>query len=175
MTDPRQALTWAMQQGPLSREDVEWLLSRLERTRAPWVFYELFRHGLLTDDAVTLASVVWSMDEYTHETVDEAQWKELFEAAGYTEDGHPAPRPREPIRLYRGSTLEHRRGGSWTTSYAIAQWYATSGTGGRPQGAVWTVVAPPERLLCHNTGREEDEYVLDTTGLTIEEAPSTPG
>ncbi|WP_278251550.1 MULTISPECIES: hypothetical protein [Streptomyces] len=38
---------------------------------------------------------------------------------------------------------------------------------------MYRTVAPPASLFAHNTGRGEDEYVLDTDGLTITEVPLT--
>ncbi|MCZ0983836.1 hypothetical protein O1L60_44545 [Streptomyces diastatochromogenes] len=54
--------------------------------------------------------------------------------------------------------------------------YAT-GTGARrpPTGRLYRTTAPPCALLARNADRGEDEYVLDTNGLTIVEVPLTRG
>lgn len=76
-----------------------------------------------------------------------ADWLAMFDRVGYLHNGFrvPAMRPRESIRLYRGSTHKHRRGLSWTTREADARFYA-----GRYRGApgfVYEIEAPPSWLL----------------------------
>ncbi|MFD9596799.1 hypothetical protein ACFWA9_29180 [Kitasatospora sp. NPDC059973] len=126
-------------------------------------------------DAATLAAhvgQVWSMAEYPDATLDRAAWRELFTAAGFTTDGRPAERPAGPVELWRGSVPERRADWSWTTRRAVAEGYAT-GTGARrpTTGRLYRTLAPAVALLAYNTGRDEDEYVLDTDGLTIAEHP----
>lgn len=67
---------------------------------------------------------------------------------------------------------ERRADWSWTTSRAVAEGYAT-GTGARrpSTGRLYRTIAPPSALFAHNTGRCEDEYVLDTDALTIARVP----
>ncbi|MEW1552244.1 hypothetical protein, partial [Streptomyces tsukubensis] len=61
-----------------------------------------------------------------------------------------------------------------TTRRAVAEGYATGTGARRPRtGRLYRTVAPPTALLAYNTNRGEDEYVLDTTGLTITEVPLT--
>ncbi|MGY1548283.1 hypothetical protein [Streptomyces sp. MN6] len=130
-----------------------------------------------TIDASTLTAhvgQVWSMAEYPDAALDRPAWRRLFAAAGFTTDGRPAERPADPVELWRGSVSERRADWSWSTRRAVAESYAT-GTGARrpTTGRLYRVVAPPSALLAHNTGRDEDEYVLDTDALTITEVPLT--
>ncbi|MGK3110639.1 hypothetical protein [Streptomyces sp. WAC05858] len=128
-----------------------------------------------TIDARTLAAhvgCVWSMAEYPDAALDRPAWRTLFAAAGFTTDGRSAERPAGPVELWRGSVPERRADWSWTTRRTVAEGYAT-GTGARrpPTGRLYRTVASPYALLAHNTGRGEDEYVLNTDGLTITEVP----
>jgi hypothetical protein len=129
-------------------------------------------------EAETLAAhvgKVWSMAEYPDAALDRKAWRTLFAAAGFTADGHLAEPPAGPIELWRGSVPARRADWSWSASRAVAEGYAT-GTGARrpTTGRLYRVVAPPSALLAHNTGRDEDEYVLDTDALTITEVPLIP-
>ncbi|WP_331727191.1 hypothetical protein OG871_39680 (plasmid) [Kitasatospora sp. NBC_00374] len=98
----------------------------------------------------------------------------MFRAAGYTADGVPAQLPSAPVELWRGSVPERRRDWSWTASLAVAQGYAAGTAAVRPAGKLYRTVAPPSALLAYNSGREEDEYVVDTRGLRISEAGLLP-
>lgn len=60
---------------------------------------------------------------------------------------------------------------SWTDCRNVARTYAAGGFGGRLPGAIWTATVAPDRLLARNRDRDEFEYVVDTTGLTIEPVP----
>jgi hypothetical protein len=68
-----------------------------------------------------------------------------------------------------GAVAERRADWSWTDSLDIAQTYAHSGIGGRPQSTVWTAEVDPARLLARISERNEDEYVVNTKELTIHE------
>ncbi|MEV5718180.1 hypothetical protein AB0L41_30200 [Amycolatopsis mediterranei] len=65
---------------------------------------------------------------------------------------------------------DRRDSWSWTDSRDVARTYAAGGFGGRRPGAIWTALVDPDRLLARNRDRDEFEYVVDTTGLTIEPA-----
>ena len=134
----------------------------------------LFAHSgprvLLTDEALRLVSVVWSMAEYpnagayvVHRVADDVRRRRLHV------DGRAAKRPTDPIRLYRGATPDHRDGWSWTDDPRVAADYASGERFGRLPGRVWTAAVPPDRILCRNTERQENEYVVDTEALDITE------
>lgn len=124
---------------------------------------------------VTQVGRVWSMAEYPDAALDRELWRKLFTTAGFTVDGRPAERPANPIELWRGSVPERRADWSWSARRTVAEGYAT-GTGARrpTTGKLYSVLAPPSALLAHNTGRDEDEYVLDTNALAITEVPLSP-
>lgn len=151
------------------------LLLLAERLDGPALLHTAWSSGAI--DAHVLAvhvGRVWSMAEYPDAALGHPVWRRLFAAAGYTADGRPARPPAGPVELWRGSVPERRTDWSWTARRAVAEGYAT-GTGARrpTTGRLYRVLAPPPALLAHNTGRGEDEYVLDTHGLALTEVPLT--
>lgn len=169
-------VTWAVARGEtLSADEVDLALSRVGRISGPALVDRLVAAELINyDDVVRILGVVWSMAEYPDRELGHDRWRELFSKIGFTVDGRPAPRPAVPVTVYRGSVAARRGDWSWTSSSAIASQYALAGIGSRPRGTVWTVVAPPEQILAINHGRDEDEYVVDTAGLTITPANQPP-
>lgn len=168
----REALKTAHEaRGPLSMEEVQTMILRLGRNDGPRLMAGLHVDGLLTSEAAVLVGQVWSSSEYPDRDLGRVEWLQLFEAAGYCEDGVRAHRPSTPLRLYRGSVPERRSDWSWTDDIRVAQDYAFSGISARPEGRVWTALVPPPNMLARNLGRGEAEYVVNTAGLLIEEAP----
>ncbi|MCR6488365.1 hypothetical protein M8542_36600 [Amycolatopsis sp. OK19-0408] len=156
----------------LSAEELTVALFRVPGDEGPVLLDALHRHRLVTDLAVSrVVGLVWSSAEYPDRVLTRTRWRVLFAAAGYTEDGHQVPRPTGPQQLYRGSVADRRADWSWTDCRDVARAYAAGGFGGRLPGAIWTATVSPERLLARNHERDEFEYVVDTTGLTIEPVP----
>jgi hypothetical protein len=157
--------------GMLTPDDYVYLSGLVGRTFAPGLLSAAWHLRKIT--LGTLQAQVgpsWSGAEFPDRLMTRQLWRGLFAAAGFTVDGVPAPRPAEPIELYRGSVPKRRRDWSWTTDRAIAEKYAAGGMAGRPDGSVYRTVALPSALLCANSGRQESEYVIDTRGLKITEA-----
>lgn len=143
-------------------------LYRVPGDDMPVLLDTLHRHRLITDqDLSGVVGLAWSNAERPDLALGHDRWRALFTAAGYTDDGRRVPRPTQPLRLYRGSVADRRTDWSWTDSRHVARTYAVGGFGGRLPGAIWTALVEPERLLARNTDRDEAEYVVDTTGLTI--------
>jgi hypothetical protein len=111
------------------------------------------------------------MADYPDRVLGHDWWREVFAAAGYTEDGLRVSRPTAPQQLYQGSVADRHADWSWTDSRDVARTYAAGGFGGRLPGAIWTAIVEPERLLARNTDRDEFEYAVDTDGLVIEPVP----
>lgn len=155
---------------------------------APTLLWELAHDGLNTDviGALTLPVFDWSEEPMRH--LDLAQWRELFKISGYRELDDPrvrsgvlatpANRPRGPLRLFRGSTPQGKRGMSWTTSQEVAEIFAEAAEtlSGR-QAGIYTATVDPRRLLGRRVGMEfgSDEYVVDTRGLQIERLSASSG
>ncbi|WP_275293569.1 hypothetical protein [Amycolatopsis sp. La24] len=155
----------------LSSVEVDAALLQLPRADGPLLLAFAHLHSLIT--AADLARTIgeaWAMAEYPDRQLGHEIWRTLFAVAGYTDDGHPVPRPERPLRLFRGAVVERRGDWSWTDNQNTARLYAAGGLRGRPVGQVWTALVEPARLLARNTGRDESEYVVDTKGLRIAES-----
>lgn len=152
-------------------ENIETAACRLGRNYYPALVWTLDLEGLLWGDDTVAQQVVpsaWSAAEFPMLQLEPAEWRELFDLAGYTVEGRPAPRPESALTLYRGALPAHRDGWSWTDDRALAQWFAD-----RPhnagKGRVWVASVTPDRLLARISEQRdgESEYVVDTDGLTI--------
>lgn len=86
-------------------------------------------------------------------------WLWAFTLAGYTYNFQPAPRPGEPIFLYRGCLHERRFGMAWTPMYGLALRYAdySHDSGPRQFGNVYGHWAWPREILAHIYRRERNE------------------
>lgn len=154
----------------LTTEEFDYLAGREGRNSGPALLSEAYSDCRITAATVTaLIGGIWSGAEFPDRHLDREEWRWLFNVAGFTVDGVRAARPAEPVLLYRGTVPERRTDWSWTTDRAVAERFA-AGSGGRPPGRIYTVLAPPEALLCACNGRQEAEFVVDTRGLHVQEA-----
>lgn len=159
--------------GIVTTEEMQTLLLSAGRVEGPGLLaYAWWLRRIETATLTSLVSDVWSDAEYPQRSLRADDWRDLFSAAGFTIDGKAADRPTEPVRLYRGSPKSMRRRWSWTSSVETAERFATGRLRGRQLGQVWTVLAPPDVLLCVCGGRDEREHVIDTRGLKIVGAPA---
>lgn len=159
--------------GAPSWDALEGAMIGVGRNAAPLLLWLLSQYGLITPVvAAPAVTDAWTMVEFPQSALRQADWRGLFELAGYTDDGLPADRPTEPLRLYRGATRSLRRRWSWTDDIERARWFTARFAAyyGEP-GRVWTATVEPWRLFAriHEAGRSEGEYVLDTEGLKIVE------
>ncbi|MDJ0341772.1 hypothetical protein [Streptomyces sp. PH10-H1] len=153
----------------LTTGEFSYLVGREGRNSGPELLLEMYDDDKIKADTVTaLIGGIWSGAEFPDRHLDRDDWRWLFKVAGFTVDGIPADRPDHPVLLWRGTVPERRTDWSWTTDRAVAERFA-AGSGGRPPGRVYTLLAPPEALLCAYNGRQEAEYVVDTRGLTVHE------
>ncbi|OKI14243.1 hypothetical protein [Streptomyces sp. CB03911] len=142
-------------------------LSKVGRVHGPALLFDAWYGQTINRETLTATiGDIWSAAEYPDRCLDHDTWRDLFNEAGYTVDGHAADRPTEPVELWRGTVPERRTDWSWTTDRATAERFA-AGVRGRKPGQLYRTVAPPEALLCANNGRSEAEYVVDTDGLEI--------
>lgn len=159
----------------LTTDELQRLISLAGRNYGPSFLCDAYSEDKIKPETVTdLIGGIWSMAELPDRYLDRDDWRWLFSVAGFTVDGQPAPRPTEPIQLWRGSVPERKADWSWSTDRMIAEGYANGTAARRPKGRLYTVAASPEALLCANTERGEAEYVVDTRGLNIREV-TTPG
>jgi hypothetical protein len=126
----------------------------------PALLFDLVQRGVLRIEQHPAVVVeAWMMAEFPVSNVHPEFWVDWFETAGYTHNGHPSPRPKAPVTLYRGCVPEHRFGMSWTTDLDRALWFAL----GHGEGRVYVYQADPAALLAFigEWGRHEAEYVVD--------------
>ncbi|MFE1885478.1 hypothetical protein [Streptomyces diastatochromogenes] len=155
----------------LTTAELERLISRAGRNYGPAFLDEAYAEAKVAAETVAaLVGPVWSSAEYPDKQLDRDTWRWLFDVAGFTVDGKPAPRPENPMRLYRGAVPERRADWSWSRDIKVALKFA-AGVRGRPPGRLWVCSVPPAHMLAINTERGEDEVVVDTRGLRITEAP----
>lgn len=153
----------------LTTEELSRLIGLAGRVNGPDFLAEALVDGKVTNDTVAaLVGEVWSSAEYPDRELDHDTWRWLFAIAGFTIDGEAAERPAEPLTLYRGAVPERRADWSWSRDRAVAEQFA-AGLRGRGAGRLWVCTVPPESMLAVNTGRDEDEVVVDTRGLHIAE------
>jgi hypothetical protein len=88
-------------------------------------------------------------------------WLPIFERAGYHDSDQPGTAP-DSIALWRGGI--RRTGMSWTADRERAEWFQRRWESLGP-AHLWTATVRAERLLAHYGHRDEDEYVVNTTGL----------
>jgi hypothetical protein len=79
---------------------------------------------------------------------------------GYLEDANLAVRPTATAHLYRGATLQRKRGMSWTRDLELAAWFAGQFS---IDGHIWEAFVPPESILAHfhearQVGRVRDQH-----------------
>lgn len=147
------------------------VLTHAGRNAGPRMLYVLDHlGGIAPGEYLDIVPWVWSLAEFPGQAMSNSQWLALWGKAGFTIDGEIAPRPKQPLRLWRGAPRSHRRGMSWTDDRARAQWFADNRMD--RDNRVWTALVEPRRLLAriHEVGRGENEWVINTRALTIEEA-----
>lgn len=134
----------------------------LDRNEGPALLFDLYHAGALDlGYHPSVVADVWKMAEFPERHFEMPEtWRDLFEAAGYTHDGQPAPRPSAPVTVYRGCHHERRFGMAWTDDLERAQWFAARDLG-KGAGRVYVHRAAPRELLAFIDGRHEREYVLD--------------
>lgn len=108
----------------------------------------------------------WASPDFREGSIGRQWWIDKWREVGYTASGRAAPRPTEPLELFRGAKYWHRVGMSWTTDYTIAERFAKS-----IYGDVWKARVLPWRLLAYVPDRQELEYVVDPRRLKVSQVP----
>lgn len=124
-------------------DEVERRLQQVGRNYGPLLLAEAYWANDLTDSAAVTACVgpSCSMAEFPERSLDPDEWRQLFDAAGYTvtgEDGLAvrAVLPREPVVLWRGATQAGRLGWSWSSDRHVAERFANEMVRGRDAGSM---------------------------------------
>lgn len=123
------------------------------------------REGWLTGELATyFVARAWDLCGHPMQVLARERWVSLFRLGGYTHEFEPAPRPVDPVRLFRGSDEAGAEGLSWSRSVDVARWFAVQ----RREGRVFSALVEPWRLLAFMAGGCEDQAVVDTEGLAVE-------
>ncbi|WP_431959899.1 hypothetical protein [Mycobacterium sp. smrl_JER01] len=152
--------------GTMDAETFSQARASLGRNEGPALLYDLYPQSIDVADHPEVVTEVWCMAEFPASLLDPDDWVSLFEEVGYTEDGKPAPRPRNPVTVYRGCSPERRFGMSWTTDIERARWFAQRDLG-QGAGQLYEATIPPGCLLAyiHESHRLEAEFVVDPIAL----------
>lgn len=166
---------WLYRQYHHYRSDVEVDAAMFEEAIAgvghgegPDLLWDLYCDGKLDIGFhPSVIATAWSMANFPESCLDSEVWYDLFSRAGYTHNGQPsppAPRPREPVTVYRGCIAEHRFGMAWTGDVERARRFAND-PGLNGAGCVYVVRVLPRAVLAYidRQGPHEDEYVLDAS------------
>jgi hypothetical protein len=107
---------------------------------------------------------VWSMAEFPSQLLTLRGWVEPFRTAGFVSEPAGLAPPTEPLTIYRGTTLGRRRGLSWTTDRATAQWFANRFALADFEAFVFTTIVEPRTVL-RSARPPESEVVVDQLRL----------
>lgn len=139
-------------------------LARAGRNAGPEMLVEWLDDGRLPfDDLHRVITDVWSMAEWPASALGIDVWVELFSVCGFvSDDGQP--RPTEAVVAYRGATLKHASGMSWTIDFDRAVWFAQRARNAGLEAFVFRREIPPAAILAicgMERGRNEREVVVD--------------
>jgi hypothetical protein len=151
----------------LTSDQMEELLTAAGRNDGPAILCMAYPWVIDEEALASVIGGVWSGAEFPELALGFETWESLFAEAMYP----GAPRwPKKTIRLWRGAPESRARGMSWTRDRELAEWFARRFEAIREPGFVWTAKAGSKDILCvinDEDGRNESEYVLDPTELTI--------
>ena len=105
--------------------------------------------------------LVWSYDDQAMAHLGQDEWLELFRAASPIRQPIDMPALAFPLKVYRGSTHQRRRGMSWTTERHVALQFINRHRA-HGESALYAVVIGNDAVLAHlNLRRVEFEVVVD--------------
>jgi hypothetical protein len=178
--------------GKHSLDEVEFTLSAaapgpIHDRNAPNALYALVTGGALSQEGMRDGILwAWQQCEYPEANLSAGQWRTIFAALdkpmcdhdvfASEQDGAVMPcdpacrREGEPLTLYRGAIPSRRKGMAWTADRERAEWFRDRfNTAGLKTAHLYTATVEPRRVLARFIGRSEDEYVIDTKGLRVEQ------
>jgi len=154
----------------------------------PLALRDAVRAGRIpASDLPEIIANIWTWDDSPTSDLSEADWLEIFRAAGFFSypplvvrrpEGTPAPleRPTTAVTLYRGSLADRMRGMSWTCERDLAEQLGRRHT---PYGAavLCKATVAPGAILAYLERRGEGwTIVIDPAGLTgTERLADIPG
>ncbi|MGI8404701.1 MAG: hypothetical protein ACR2OE_08050 [Thermomicrobiales bacterium] len=148
---------------PVFIEEMDFL-SHFERM--PLIITWHNRGQLETDELNRLLSDNWSHGGYAADMgLEEWEWVELFETAGFVTDTPGYVRPVGPLAIYRGACLGGERGWSWSTDRDVAAWFARRSHDFGTPAVLLSATIAPEYVLGAFNDRDEAEVLIDPAGL----------
>ncbi|BBY52933.1 hypothetical protein H7J07_00455 [Mycobacterium koreense] len=156
--------------GEVTYEQYRSAAGAVGRNNAPALLSELYGQGQLDLWSCPGAVIdAWTGHDWPTRVLPPSDWVDYFEEAGYTHNGKPAPRPVEPVTVYRGCSHDARHGMSWTTDLDMAKRFASGEMWAYPiKGNVYIATIEPTHLLAYvdKERRGEAEYVVDPIALS---------
>lgn len=155
------------------------VFSEVRTSRHPaQALHDAVHMGRIWDgDLPEMIANTWTWDDSPTSDLSEADWLEIFRAAGFFSyppliarqpDGRPVPleRPGAPVTLYRGSTPDRMRRMSWTSEQALAEQLGIRHTRYGP-AALYMATVTPEGILAYLERRGEGwTVVVDPAEVT---------
>lgn len=139
------------------------LLGRNELPTALWAAWDAWELSGDRPRLRRLLTEAWTGAEYPTREIDEDDWLDMFDEAGFVTDCRRLRRPRITHVLWRGCQPGFEFGMSWSDSREKAQWFADRHADVfKRQGIVVELEVPAAAVLARfRHGREEREWVLD--------------
>jgi hypothetical protein len=153
------------------------LSARAGRNDMPGIMVDAFVAGQLEKDELAKAIAdSWVMAEWPARQMTPESWiflidQVLDENSYLTDEGlilsKAAMKMPETLTLWRGCWPEFAEGLSWTLDRERAEWFAHRFDFGEHEGkgTLYEITIPYELVLAQFNGRNEDEYVIDSTML----------
>lgn len=139
-------------------------LSHYERLPLIVTWYN--RGQLQPDELNRLLADNWEHGGYAADiSLEEREWLELFETAGFVTDTPGYVRPTAPLAIYRGTRLGGERGWSWSTDRDVAAWFARRIHDLGAPAVLLSATISPEYVRGAFNGRDEAEVLIDPDGL----------
>jgi hypothetical protein len=164
----REAVTRGIREA-VKRRDFEGALVTAGRNAGPALLAKWVEREIIGREEVrALLPVVWTMAEWPERHFGAATWIGLFRWVGFVSDDPSIVAPSADMRIYRGSTYDHRFGMAWTTSVERAERFANRSRDffGLANVEVFVGDAPPSAVLARIVGgRQEAEVVVDPAML----------
>ena len=128
--------------------------------------------GVTPEILAELIPEYWMRLEFPAERFGYEWHVDLFLRAGFVTDTPGVTRPDATITVYRGATLDYAEGMSWTLDRARAERFARRWRGLWGAERVYAAEVHPAFVLAILHGRNEQEGVVDPSGLqNVREVP----
>ena len=151
----------------LSAEGIAVMSEMSPSGQRPQVLHAAFQAGRVpVADLPELIAFTWLYDDSPTSNLGEAEWINLYNAAGFFSHPEGRMRPSEAVTVYRGATPDRVRRISWAERRQVA---ITLGTRHRWNGpaALYSAIVVPDAILAY-LGRQGEGWtvVVNPEGLS---------